>query len=161
MATTIPQAPQNNTGNVAPNPNAAWSSILPGFTGLTSTATGNAGQALSGNVPTDVINNIQNQAAAWGVSAGQPGFGSQSLTSGQALKNLGLTSLGQQQTGQNDLLGLIGGYSGTVAPTTGQALQNNQFYSNLAQSGQEFDANNALGQFNALINAAGLFNPAG
>lgn len=158
MAATL-STPQ--PGNVNPDPMAAWASILPGFAGLTGKATGNANAALSGNVPQDVVNNIQNQAAAWGVSSGMPGFGNQTLTSQQALKNLGLTSLGQQQTGQNDLLGLLGGYSGTVAPSVGQSLQNNQFYSNLAQSGQEFNANNALSQFNALINAAGLFNPAG
>ena len=89
-----------------------------------------------------------------------PGFGGNTLTSSQALKNLGLTSLGQQQTGQNDLLGLIRGYSGTVAPTVGESLQNNQFYSNLGQQANEFNQTNALDQFNAIIRAAGMLNPA-
>jgi hypothetical protein len=147
-------------GNVNPSPLTAWDSIIPGFSGLTKTATSNASQALSGNVPQDVINNIQDQAAAWGVSAGMPGFGSGTLTSEQALKNLGLTSLGQKQTGQNDLLGLIGGYSGTVLPTVGQSLQNNQYYSGLDQSANEFNQTDAENQFAALIRAAGVLNPA-
>lgn len=156
----MPNVPPSPNGNVNPDPMAAWNSILPGFSGATKTATGNAAQALSGDVPQDVINNIQNQAASWGVSSGMPGFGSNTLTSSQALKNLGLTSLGQQQTGQNDLLGLISGYSGTVAPTVGESLQNNQFYSNLGQQANEFNQTNALDQFNAIIRAAGMLNPA-
>jgi hypothetical protein len=156
LAPTPVTQPTNASG-----PMAAWNSILPGFSNLTNTATNNAQSDLSGNLPTDVINNIQNQAAAWGVTNGMPGVSGNSLTGQNGLANLGLTSLNLQNTGQQDLLGLLGGYSGTVAPTTGQAIQNQQFTQSQGQQANEFNAQNALAQFNAAVNAAGLFNPQG
>jgi len=95
---------------------------IPGFSNLTNSATGIIGSALSGQVPQDVQQQIQDASAAQAVMGGQPGT---NMTSGtnfgnSYLKNLGLTSLGQNQTGMNDLLSLVQGYSGTVNPTMAQ-----------------------------------------
>ena len=55
------------------------------------------------------------------------------------------------QTGLQDLLSLVGGYSGSVAPSAGQTLQNNQFYSQQNQQAQEFNANNAMNYLNTIL----------
>jgi hypothetical protein len=121
------------------NSDSFLQSIIPGFTGNTGAASSYIGQLLTGNVPKDVTNQIQDKAAAWGVNAGVPGFGSGSLTSEQALKNLGLTSLGEEQTGYGDLLGLISGISSPTLENQGQQFQQQQFGQNLAQRQNEFN----------------------
>ena len=72
------------------------SSVIPGLSNLTGSASSTIGNQLAGVVPTDVIKQIQDQAASWGVASGMPGSG---LSQNSALRNLGLTSLGQQQAG--------------------------------------------------------------
>lgn len=132
---TIPAAPTATPTNS----DDFLKSIIPGFTGNTGAASSYIGQLLTGNVPKDVTNQIQDKAAAWGVNAGVPGFGSGSLTSEQALKNLGLTSLGEEQTGYGDLLGLISGISSPTLENQGQQFQQQQFGQNLAQRQNEFN----------------------
>jgi hypothetical protein len=82
--------------DIPPSTYAQLSSVIPGLSNLTGTAASTIGSELAGTVPTDVIKNIQDQAAAWGVSSGMPGSG---LAQNLALRNLGLTSLSQQQAG--------------------------------------------------------------
>lgn len=78
------------------NMNAA----VPGYSGLTATASGNTQQNLEGKVPDDVVNLLVQQAAERGISTGNPG----SANSNAAyLRALGLTSLGQEQTGMQNL----------------------------------------------------------
>jgi hypothetical protein len=68
-------------------------------------ASTNTQQELSGQLPQDVVNQITQQAAERGVSGGQAA-GSPNENSAM-MKALGLTSLGQEQTGQSNLNTLI------------------------------------------------------
>lgn len=114
-------------------------SIIPGFAQNAGKASSNISSLLSGQVPQDVTNNIQNQSAAWGFNSGMPGFQGGTLTSQQALKNLGLTSLQEQQTGQGNLLNMISGISSPTLQNQGQQLQNNQFEQSLNQNQNQFN----------------------
>ncbi len=51
----------------------------------------------------------------------------------------------RKQTGLQDLLSLIGGYSGTVAPTPGQQIGQQESQADRAQRASEASASNALG----------------
>jgi hypothetical protein len=68
---------------------------IPGSTALETQSSGNIAQELQGNVPTDVINLIGQQAAERGISGAN--------TNAAYLRALGLTSLQQQQQGQANL----------------------------------------------------------
>ncbi len=77
-----------------------YNMAIPNYSALTSSASGVTGQELQGQLPQDVINQLQQQAAERGISTGSPG----SPNSNAAyLKALGLTSLGEQQTGMTNL----------------------------------------------------------
>ena len=79
---------------------------LPGYNSMLDTASANTQQDLSGQVPQDVQNQLQEQSAERGVATGQaPGSPN---TNAAYLQALGLTSLGQEQTGMNNLSQLIG-----------------------------------------------------
>ena len=70
---------------------------LPNYTGMLTQATQNVGQELGGQVPADVQRQLQQAAAERGISTGQgPNSPNDSASYLQAL---GLTSLGQMQTG--------------------------------------------------------------
>jgi hypothetical protein len=79
---------------------------LPGYEGNLQQASTNTSQELSGQLPQDVQNLISTQAAERGVATGQ-GANSPN-TNASLLQDLGLTSLQEQQTGQNNLNSLIG-----------------------------------------------------
>lgn len=70
---------------------------LPDYMGMLTTATGNVGQELQGQVPQDVINLLQQQGAERGITTGQ-GPGSPN-TNAAYLQALGLTSLGLENQG--------------------------------------------------------------
>lgn len=77
-----------------------YNMAIPNYAALTQTASGNAMSALKGEVPQDVINLLTQQGAERGITSGMPG----SENSNAAyLRALGLTSLGQMQTGMQDL----------------------------------------------------------
>jgi hypothetical protein len=77
-----------------------YMSNLPDYMGMLTTATNNASQELSGQVPSDVISELQTAAAERGVSGGQ---GPNSPNTNAAyLRALGLDSLGMQQQGMKD-----------------------------------------------------------
>lgn len=77
-----------------------YNMAIPNYAALTQTASGNAMQQLSGQVPTDVINELLTGAAERGITGGMPG----SPNSNAAyLRALGLTSIGQQATGMQNL----------------------------------------------------------
>ncbi len=119
----VPQLP--TSAGLASNLQGIINQAIPGFNGLTQSATNVIGSALGGQVPTDVRNIIADKAAAQAVSGGMPGSSSVTgtLFGNSGLRSLGLTSLGQQQQGVHDLLGMLQGYSGTVAPTFGQSQE--------------------------------------
>jgi hypothetical protein len=90
---------------------------LPGYAGLTTAASRNIASDLAGQVSPDVINLLQQTAAERGI-----GFGSDSPNTNAAfLRALGLTSMGLQAQGQNELTGAIG------RTPTGPAFNPNQF----------------------------------
>lgn len=82
------------------------SGVVPQLPTLTGTSANVIGSQLKGTVPTDVIKQIQDQAASWGVASGMPGSG---LSQNLSLRNLGLNSMQQQQAGQTNYLNLLSG----------------------------------------------------
>lgn len=76
---------------------AANAGRIPGGAGLEQQSSTNIGSALRGEVPQDVLNLLGQQAAERGVSTGSP-MGPAS--NADYLRSLGLTSLGQMDTGQ-------------------------------------------------------------
>jgi hypothetical protein len=77
---------------------------LPGYADMTKTASADILQNLEGQVPADVISNLQQGAAERGIATGAPGS---SNAGAQYLKALGLTSLGQENLGQTQLTSAI------------------------------------------------------
>lgn len=90
---------------------------IPGFSGLTSSATSIINNLLSGGASTGPS---QNAAAKFGVKTGMPGSGV-SNAFGYDLHNKRGDEM--RQRGIDDLLKLVTGYSGTVAPTAGQQME--------------------------------------
>ena len=84
---------------------AQYNTLLPGLSGLESQASGDITQELSGQLPQDVMNQIEQSAAERGIATGSPGSDNSNAA---MLKALGLTSLGMEQTGQQALGQLIG-----------------------------------------------------
>lgn len=79
---------------------AQYGAAIPNYGALTKSASTNVGQELSGQLPTNVINQIAQQGAERGVSTGMPG--SDNSTSAY-LSALGLNSLNMMQQGQQNL----------------------------------------------------------
>jgi hypothetical protein len=154
---TTPQTSTTSNSAALPNPTSLYGAI-PNLNNLVGSASGNIMNLLSG-LPSAPL--AQTTAAYAGATAGQPG---QSNALGTFIGNAGANLYNQQssanqQTGLGDLLNLIGGTSGTLAPTPGQNLQNSQYYAGLGQSGSEFQQSLAEQQFNDQINALiGLSN---
>jgi hypothetical protein len=73
---------------------------IPNATGLETQSSAAIGSELSGALPPDVVNLIQQQGAERGVATGSPGSPNAEASTLQAL---GLTSLGQIQTGEQNL----------------------------------------------------------
>lgn len=95
------------------NPTSLYSqanSAIPGLGKLGTTAVGAATDFASGKVPQDVLDQIKNQAATWGVTSGMPGSGA---SNSKELESLGLTSLGLEQQGVQDYSTLLSGIAGT------------------------------------------------
>jgi len=129
--------------------NSSLSGAIPNLDGLTSEASGNISSLLNG-LPSASWSRTTN--AYNGAGTGQPATGG----AGSFAENRGQDLYHQQaqantQTGLQDLLSLVGGYSGSVAPSAGQTLQNNQFYSQQNQQAQEFNANNAMNYLNTIL----------
>jgi hypothetical protein len=80
-----------------------------------------------------------------------------SLFANADLRNIGLASGQRQQQGFQDLLSMLGQYSGTVVPTTGQEIQSGQFDRDLSYRTTQADRNFGLAQ-NAEDLAAARFN---
>ena len=85
---------------------AGLNAEIPGVTGSIGAATGNINELLSGQVPEDVINQLRQQSAEIGAGRGMgPGAPS---TNAEYLRSLGLTSLGMQAQGAQELDALMG-----------------------------------------------------
>ena len=102
-------------------------SLIPGYSGLSSTASSDISSLLSGQLPQDVLSQLNTQAAQRGVSfdASSPN------TDAAALRAMGLTSLNLEQSGLSGLQGLIGENqvtqanpsAGLVSPSDQQSAQ--------------------------------------
>lgn len=116
----IPNLP--SSGALQGNITNILNSAIPGYSGLTQSASGIIGDAMAGRLPTDVQNVINQGAATQAVASGMPGSNRRagSLFGNRTLRDLGITSLQRQDAGVRDLLGFLQGVSGTAAPTFGQ-----------------------------------------
>jgi hypothetical protein len=135
-----------------PNPASPTSLLgaIPQLPGLANSAVGDISQLLSG-LPSPSWARTTNAYA--GVSSGQPATGDLGTFIGNRGADIyHLQAQQNQQQGLQDLGSLIRTYSGTVAPTAGENLQNQQYYSGLQQRGQEFEQNLAEQQLNDYVN---------
>ena len=100
---------------------AILNSAIPGFSTLSSSGSGIV-KNLMGGLPSAAP--TQRANAYFGTTSGMPGS--------DFIRNRGFDLYGQQaesykQRGFDDFLKLLSGVSGTVAPTTGQSIQQQQF----------------------------------
>jgi hypothetical protein len=119
----VPELP--TSGQLSTNVQNILGQAIPGYQGLTQSASGIIGDAMSGAVPGDVQRVINNAAATQAVRSGMPGSNqiSGTLIGNRSLRDLGLTSLDRQDRGVKDFISLLQGVSGTAAPTFGQAQE--------------------------------------
>jgi hypothetical protein len=101
---------------------AILNQAVPNIGGLTKSASSIIGNALTGRLPAEATRNINNAAALQSVASGMPGTNMMSgtLFGNRTLRDIGVSTLGRQQQGFQDLLSLLGGVSGTIAPTFAQ-----------------------------------------
>lgn len=78
----------------------AYIANLPDYQNMRTQQSANIGSQLQGEVPQDVVNQILQQAAERGIMTGTPGS---SNSNASMLRALGLTSIGQQQQGTENL----------------------------------------------------------
>jgi len=92
---------------------AMLNSIIPGWSGMSATAGKNMASELSGQIPTDVLQQIQSSSAAQSLTGG---FGGSGMAGNLTAKDLGLTSLNLTQTGQSELENWTGMVDKMFAP---------------------------------------------
>jgi len=113
-------AKQNGSNVCTPVAQPSYSSIIeqsiPGFSGLTSSASSVINDLLSGG---SAAGPAQNQAAKFGVSSGMPGSGVANAF-GYDLYNKRANE--SRQRGLDDLLKMVTGYSGSAFATPGELL---------------------------------------
>jgi hypothetical protein len=97
---------------------------LPGYQNSLATIGGNISSEVAGQLPPDVIRQIQQSAAERGVSTGSPGSDNSNAS---YLQSLGLNSLQLQQTGQQNLQSILPSLPGAAIS------QNPNFYVNPEQ----------------------------
>lgn len=78
---------------------------LPNYQQMIAESSGNIGQLLHGQVPTDVLRQLQQVSAERGISRGVPGS---PVSNAAMLRLLGQTSLGEQAQGEQQLTAAIG-----------------------------------------------------
>lgn len=118
----------------------ALQNAIPGFSGLTKSATDIIGNLLNGLPSADQSRQAN---AYFGASSGLD-------PTSDFLRNRGYDLYSQKseqrkQTGLQDLLSMIGGYSGTAVPTPGQQISQQESGADRAQRASEAAAANALG----------------
>jgi hypothetical protein len=138
---------------------------LPGYQGMLGQSSANIMSNLNGQLPPDVLALISQQGAERGIATGSPG----SANSNAAyLRALGLTSLGLQQTGEQELTGAIGRtpvaqpFNLSSMLTTPEQNQEAAMAANLYRSAPvpRNAATAGIGAFNSGMGAgAGAFGP--
>jgi len=123
--------------NLTPQLNGA----IPGFSRNTAAASDLIRQLMAGNLTTGERRSIYDSGAERATLGGMPGASGAggSLFANADLRNIGQASGQRQQQGFQDLLSMLQGYSGTVVPTAGQELQNNQFNQDLGFRNKQAD----------------------
>lgn len=91
--------------------------LVPGLPTMTSTAAGDIQSELSGQLSPDVTAQIRNAGATWGAASGMPGSGA---AGNVTLESLGLTSLGEKQSGMSDYYKFLSGVGSEQMPVSTQ-----------------------------------------
>lgn len=121
-----------------PNVTQQFEDAIPGFGELTSTATGNIKNLLSG-LPSVDQTRLDN--AYYGAGTGLGSTSPFLINRGRGL--YGERAAANRQTGLQNFLSLIGAYSGNVVPNVGQQQQESQFGRSLALQRSEGAAGRA------------------
>jgi hypothetical protein len=105
-----------------------FDTAIPGFSSLTSTASGNVKDLLAG-VPSPDITRMQNAffGAGSGLDTGSP------FLEARAYDLYGQAAEGRKQRGFENFLNMLKSFSGTLVPTSGQLIQESQFERELAE----------------------------
>jgi hypothetical protein len=113
---------------------------IPGFSGLSSGSSDLIKQLMSGQLTTGERSSIYNAGAERGIMGGMPGSSAKggSLYANADLRNIGRASGERQQQGFQDFLSMLQGYSGTVTPTAGQEMQQDQFAKDLELRNKQY-----------------------
>lgn len=117
--------------------------VIPGFEKATGSASSAIRDMLAGKLTAGERGAIYNAGAERATLSGMPGSSAigGSLFANADLRNIGVLSGQRQQQGIQDLFSMLNNYAGTVIPTAGQELQNEQFNKNLGF--QQGEANRA------------------
>jgi len=108
----------------------AWSTYsnisqaYPNLSGATTQVSNNIAKRLRGELSPETQMALQDASARYGIASGMPGSG---LIRNRTGRDLGRATEDIQRAGEQDFLSTLGVYSGTIAPSAGQALQNQQF----------------------------------
>lgn len=104
-----------------PNPFNDLASIYPNLSGANSQISQNIMSELRGELSPEVVNNVRDNAAVFGVTSGMPGS---QFANFRGLKNIGLETANLQGKGLQDYLAAITGIKGTqtVSPDSQIAL---------------------------------------
>jgi hypothetical protein len=119
---SVPQYPAYTTDTTSQT--SSWAPSLPGYEGLASQSSGLAGTMMQGQLPPDVIAEIQQMAAERGLATG--GDPTSPNASAAFLRALGLSSLGMQTQGEQMYERLLAGAprTTTVQGTSNQSNAN-------------------------------------
>jgi hypothetical protein len=90
-----------------PNPSAALNSVLPGTPGNNNQLSGLISSELSGNISPDVMNELQDKSASFGVGTGLGNAPGNTLNLQNLLTGMGINSESQQAKGVSDYNSVI------------------------------------------------------
>lgn len=120
---------RTNVFDMAVQPYSDLASAYPNLSGATSQVASNIARRLRGQLSPETQNAIQDASARFGITSGMPGSGLQNF---RTARDLGRATEDLQRAGEQDFLQTLGAYSGTIAPTIGQQIQQRQFGQEMA-----------------------------
>lgn len=123
-----------------PSAAGSVSNIVPNFNRLSADASGIVNSGMSG-LPSS--SPARRAGAFFGAGSGMP---NSDFVRNRSYDLYGEQADAYQQRGLDNFLKLLQGYSGTVMPTAGQQVQNQQFNRELQSNERQADANMALNQ---------------
>src|SRR5208337_3002981 len=116
---SVPQYPANTTDTSSQT--SSWTPTLPGYSVMANQASGLAESYMAGQLPPDVIAQMQEQAAQRGIGIGSPGSEDANASYLQAL---GLNTLGLEQQGTSLYQSLLAGAPRTTNQSGSQTTSN-------------------------------------